>query len=169
MKLLIKRIIFDENCTLGCVQVYFSGRYKSQVIKTSQLRTAPWGQQWALLGETLEPHAIVWVDKPLIGQWAGKFAGCRTAIPEGHYRLRLSHSRTYKRRMPTLHKVPMFGRVLLRSPRSDKRPSADIVVPKVTLKRIEALIKEAMGHGEKVHVVVHGPWGWTLGDENTYL
>lgn len=162
MEIIIKRISMHADQTVGCVQVYFSGAYQSKVVPQSQLRTAPWGAQWVLLGQTHEPRAMAWVDRPLIGQRAGVFRRHHTAMPEGRFRLALHHSRRYKRMLPTLRKVPMYGNVCIRSLTRERRPSADILVPRQTLKTLVLLVEEARAYGEGVAGCVRSRFGFTF-------
>lgn len=124
--------------------------------------------------DTLEPHAIDWRREEKV---AGK-----TAIPTGRYRVMMSYSKTYKRRMPFLQNVPHFTGIMIHTGNSvdDTRgcilvgkevrpqnedtdfenPTSEATVigrltdSRITFNRLYELIREAMKKGEKVEVVV---------------
>lgn len=124
--------------------------------------------------DTLEPHAIDWRREEKV---AGK-----TAIPTGRYRVVMSYSKTYKRRMPFLQNVPHFTGIMIHTGNSvdDTRgcilvgkavrphnedtdfenPTSEATVigrltdSRITFNRLYELIREAMKKGEKVEVVV---------------
>lgn len=173
MKLLIKRTYLREDCTLGCLQVILSGEYESEYIDASVLKPHPQGGAWMTLCDTLEPHAIPWENKPLIGQHKGERIPGKTAIPEGTYRIELRNSKTYKRRMPHLHGVPEFKSIVLRTGKTAEQSRGDILVgraPRTEPFHLEDsrpifnllynLIAEALDYGEKVTVVVRSPKEW---------
>lgn len=143
MRLRIKRTYFRDDCTLGFLQVEREGG------------------RWEYLCDTVEPRAIAWVDRPLIGQKAGVHVPGRTAIPEGRYRIEIRESKTYKREMPFLCGVPGFRKVVLRTGRSPARSRGDILVgDRRTFGRLFGMIREAVSDGEPVSVEVRSPRGW---------
>lgn len=174
MKLLMKRIYLREDCTAGCLQVILSGGYESDYIDASVLKPHPQGGAWTTLCDTLEPPAIAWEDKPLIGQYRGERIPGKTAIPEGTYRIELRDSKTYKRRMPRLLGVPEFRSVVLRTGKTVEQSRGDILVGKSlctepfhlsdslpTFNLLYNLIAESINHGEAVTLEVRSPKGWT--------
>ncbi len=122
--------------------------------------------------DTLEPHAIDWRKEEKI---AGK-----TAIPTGRYRVVMSYSKTYKRRMPFLQNVPYFTGIMIHTGNSvddtrgcilvgkavrpqkpeEENPSGEATVTgrltdsRITFNRLYELIREAMKKGEEVEVVI---------------
>ncbi len=175
MKLLIKRTYLHEECTLGCLQVILSGKYESEHIDASVLKPHPLGGVWTTLCDTLEPHAIPWEDKPLIGQHRGKRITGKTAIPEGTYRIELRDSKTYKRQMPQFIGVPEFKNIVLRTGRTKEQSRGDILVGRATrtepfnledsrptFNLLYNLIAEALDYGESVTVEVRSPKEWTF-------
>lgn len=174
MKILIKRTYLREDYTLGCLQVILSGEYESQYIDASVLKPHPLGGAWLALCNTLEPRAIAWEDKPLIGQHRGERIPGKTAIPEGTYRIELRESKTYKRRMPQLLGVPEFKSIVLRTGKTPEQSRGDILVGRATrtepfnlncslptFNLLYHLIAEALDYGEAVTVEVRSPKEWT--------
>lgn len=174
MKLLIKRTYLREDCTLGCLQVILSGEYESEYINASVLKRHPQGGAWLALCDTLEPHAIPWEDKLLIGQHRGRRIPGKTAIPEGTYHIELRYSKTYKRQMPHLLGVPTFKSVVLRTGKTSVQSRGDILVgdashtepfqldnSRSTFTLLFNLIVEALDYGETVTLEVRSPKEWT--------
>ena len=174
MKILIKRTYLREDCTVGCLQVMLSGEYESELLDATAMKPHPLGGAWLTLCDTLEPHAIAWEDKPLIGQHRGKRIVGKTAIPEGTYRIRLRASKTYKRRLPHLLAVPEFKSIVLRTGKTVEQTRGDILIGRVsrtepfhlensrpTFSLLYNLIAEALDQGEAVTLVVRSPKGWT--------
>lgn len=191
MKLVIKRIFLRDYCTMGCLQVIFSGDYDSEYIDASALKPHPKAGKWMTLCDTLEPRAIAWVSKPLIGQYRGVHIPGKTAIPEGTYQIALLNNKTYKRKMPTLLRVPEFKRIVMRTGKTTEQSRGDIlvgkaisVVPKDSTQGMHTevpdtpadyvldnsrqsfnllykLIEEAIDYGEDVTVEVRSTKGWT--------
>ena len=89
MKILLRRIYLRENFTVGCLQVILSGKYESEYIALSTLKPHLNGGLWTTLADTIEPRAIAWEDKPLIGQKREERIAGLTAIAEGTYRVKL--------------------------------------------------------------------------------
>lgn len=158
MEILIKRIYMKEDCTVGCLQILHRG----------------------YLCDTLEPHAIAWENKPLIGQKAGKLVKGKTAIPEGRYRVEIRYSKTYKRMLPFFIDVPQFKSVVLRAGKRAKLSRGDIIIghlippgighpadnPLLADSRriLTALIEqiaEATNRGEEIWLTIRSPKGWT--------
>lgn len=177
MKILIKRTYLRENCTLGCLQVILSGEYESEYIDASVLKPHPQGGAWMTLCDTLEPHAIAWEDKPLIGQHRGECIPGKTAIAEGTYRIELRDSKTYKRQMPSLIGVPKFRNIVLRTGKTAEQSRGDILVGRATRTEpyhledsrstfclLYNLIAEALDYGEAVTLAVRSPKEWTYPD-----
>ena len=158
MILTLKRIYCKDTFTLGALQIqtesnneYLTNRY---------------------FCDTLEPHAIDWRKEEKI---AGK-----TAIPTGRYRLVMSYSKTYKRRMPYLLNVPHFTGIMIHTGNSpddtrgcilvgkavrpqkaeEENPTGEATVigkltdSRITFNRLYELIREAMKKGEEVEVVI---------------
>ena len=122
--------------------------------------------------DTLEPHAIDWRREEKV---AGK-----TAIPTGRYRVVMSYSKTYKRRMPFLQNVPHFTGIMIHTGNSpddtrgcilvgkavrpqkpeEENPSGEATVigrltdSRITFNRLYELIRVAMKKGEEVEVVI---------------
>ena len=180
MEILIRRIYQKEECTVGCLQIVLSGAYESEFLSPSQLKAYPKGGRIGLLCDTLEPRAIAWEDKPLIGQKAGERIFGKTAIPEGRYLVRVCYSKTYKRKMPMLQDVPSFGCIVMRTGKFANQTRGDVLLghlgrvkgghpsdhphledSRCTFNRLYDLIEEAIDHGEEVHVTVRSPKGWT--------
>jgi len=171
-----------EDCTIGCLQIFLSGRYVSKYLDMAALRASPcFGGSWMPLCHTLEQRAICWEDRPLIGQHAGQYRRGRTAIPEGTYRLSMEHSPTYKRMMPVVKQVPWFGHVLLRAGKGPMLDGRDILLGHLapvlgghptdspSLERSRQpfrllcnLTAEAIEHGEEVWFTARSPWGWDI-------
>ena len=180
MKINIKRTYMKEDCTIGCLQTVLSGRYESEFIDSTMLKASSQGGLWATVCDTLEPHAIPWEDKPLIGLHAEPHVSGQTAIPEGTYQMVLKNCRTYKRLMPVLLQVPEFKRVVLRTGKTAGKSGGDILVGRIapvegghptdnpvlrdslkTFKLLFALIEEAVEHGEQVWVNIKSTREWT--------
>ena len=122
--------------------------------------------------DTLEPHTIDWRREEKI---AGK-----TAIPTGRYRVMMSYSKTYKRRMPFLQNVPHFTGIMIHTGNSvddtrgcilvgkavrpqkpeEENPSGEATVigrltdSRIMFNRLYELINVAMKKGEEVEVVI---------------
>jgi len=179
MKLIIKRILLRQDVTIGCLQVHFSGRYTSRQVPAAKLRTSAWGKPWLLLGETLEHQAIPWRDDPQMGLYRPRPIPREVAIPEGAYRVDLRFSRLYGCTLPMLLGVPGFKNIVLKAGRSPFRYRGDIVVghlvrvknghptdnPRMRQDRhplalLQALIAEAIEHGEVVVAEVRSPREW---------
>ena len=158
MILTLKRIYCKGTYTLGALQI--------QTESNNDFRTNKY------FCDTLEPHAIDWRREEKV---AGK-----TAIPTGRYRVVMSYSKTYKRRMPFLQNVPHFTGIMIHTGNSVDDTRGCILVGKavrpqkpeeespmgkatiigrltdsrITFNRLYELIREAMKKGEKVEVVV---------------
>ena len=122
--------------------------------------------------DTLEPHAIDWRREEKI---AGK-----TAIPTGRYRVVMSYSKTYKRRMPYLLNVPHFTGIMIHTGNSPDDTRGCILVGKavrpqkpeeenptgkatvigrltdsrITFNKLYELIKEAVKKGEEAFLII---------------
>ena len=181
MRILIKRTYMREDSTVGFMQVILSGEYESEYLDASVLKPHPMGGVWMTLCDTLEPHAIPWEDKPLIGQHRGVRIPGKTAIPEGTYRIELRDSKTYKRRMPQILDVPEFKSIVLRTGKSAEQSRGDILVGKASLhpspegwemwilkdsrpyfNLVYNLIEEAIDYGEAVTLEVSSHKKWTF-------
>ena len=160
MILTLKRIYCKGTYTLGALQ-----------IQTESNKEFLMNRYFC---DTLEPHAIDWRREEKI---AGK-----TAIPTGRYRVVMSYSKTYKRRMPFLQNVPHFTGIMIHTGNSADDTRGCILVGKavrpqkpeeesltgkatvigrltdsrVTFNRLYEIIKEAMKKGESVVVEVRG-------------
>ena len=160
MIITLKRIYCKGTFTLGALQI--------QTESNNDFRTSKY------FCDTLEPHAIDWRKEEKI---AGK-----TAIPTGRYRVVMSYSKTYKRRMPFLQNVPHFTGIMIHTGNSADDTRGCILVGKavrpqkpeeesltgkatvigrltdsrVTFNRLYEIIKEAMKKGESVVVEVRG-------------
>lgn len=163
MELLLNRIYYRDNCTIGCLKC---------LNKTSG--------QWDWVCHTLESHAIAWQTLPLTGQRAGKFIAGHTAIPEGRYELTLSEVRTYKRILPTLLQPPRhFGSVHVRTGKVPTQASGDILVGNLaptkgihpsdapqleksvhTLNLLQQNIAKALEHHEPVWLTIRNWRNW---------
>ncbi len=160
MIITLKRIYKKGTFTLGALQ-----------IQTESNREFLMNRYFC---DTLEPHAIDWRREEKV---AGK-----TAIPTGRYRVMMSYSKTYKRRMPFLQNVPHFTGIMIHTGNSvdDTRgcilvgkavrpqnedtdfenPTSEATVigrltdSRITFNRLHELIREAMKKGEEVEVVV---------------
>lgn len=176
MKLLIKRTYLREDCTLGCLQAILSGEYESEYIDASVLKPHPLGGAWMTLCDTLEPHAIPWEDKPLIGQSRGERISGKIAIPEGKYGIELRDCKTYKRQMPHLLGVPEFKSIVLRTGKTAEQSRGDILVgratrtepfqledSRLTFNLLYNLIAEAIEYGEQVTLEVRSHKEWRMG------
>lgn len=180
MRILIKRTYLREDCTVGCLQVILSGAYESKYMDANVLKPHPLGGVWTAFCDTLEPHAIPWEDKPLIGQHRGERIAGKTAIPEGTYRIVLRESKTYKRMMPLLLGVPEFKNIVLRTGKTAEQSRGDILVGKASpqpssvgreswklndartnFNLLYHLIAEAIDHGEDVSMEVLSAKEWT--------
>ena len=91
MIITLKRIYCKGTFTLGALQI--------QTESNKEFLTKKY------FCDTLEPHAIDWRREEKV---AGK-----TAIPTGRYRVMMSYSKTYKRRMPFLQNVPHFTGIMI--------------------------------------------------------
>ena len=122
--------------------------------------------------DTLEPHAIDWRREEKV---AGK-----TAIPTGRYRVMLSYSNTYRRRMPFLQNVPHFTGIMIHTGNSvddtrgcilvgkavrpqkpeEENPTGEATVigrltdSRITFNKLYEMIREAMKRGEEVWVEI---------------
>ena len=122
--------------------------------------------------DTLEPHAIDWRKEEKV---AGK-----TAIPTGRYRVVMSYSNTYKRRMPYLLNVPHFTGIMIHTGNTAEDTRGCILVGKavrpqkpeeesltgkatvigrltdsrVTFNRLYEIIKEAMKKNEEIFLII---------------
>lgn len=180
MKILLRRIYLRENFTVGCLQVILSGKYESEYIALSTLKPHLNGGLWTTLADTIEPRAIAWEDKPLIGQKREERIAGLTAIAEGTYRVTLRDSKTYKRKMPTLVGVPEFRNIVLRTGKNVRQTRGEILVGRLApsaegypadnplleesrkiFNLLFNIIEEAMDYGEKVSIEVSSPKGWT--------
>ena len=158
MTITLKRIYKKGTFTLGALQI--------QTESNNDFRTSKY------FCDTLEPHAIDWRREEKV---AGK-----TAIPTGRYRLVMSYSKTYKRRMPYLLNVPHFTGIMIHTGNSvddtrgcilvgkavrpqkaeEENPTGEATVigrltdSRITFNRLYELIREAMKKGEEVEVVV---------------
>ena len=158
MTITLKRIYKKGTFTLGALQI--------QTESNNDFRTSKY------FCDTLEPHAIDWRKEEKV---AGK-----TAIPTGRYRVVMSYSKTYKRRMPFLQKVPYFTGIMIHTGNSvddtrgcilvgkavrpqkseEENPTGEATVigrltdSRITFNRLYELIREAMKKGEEVEVVV---------------
>lgn len=163
MKIRIRRIYMKADTTVGCLQIE-NHEHK-----------------WEFVCDTIEPHAIPWEEKPLIGQKAGKRIAGQTAIPEGKYRVKLCSSKTHKRFMPTLVRVPEFKTIVLRTGKTPEQSRGDILVGRLravegghasdaphledslkTFNRLFSLIVNAIKDGETVWLEVRSAKGWTF-------
>ena len=160
MILTLKRIYCKGTFTLGALQI--------QTESNKDFLTNKY------FCDTLEPHAIDWRKEEKV---AGK-----TAIPTGRYRVMMSYSKTYKRRMPFLQNVPHFTGIMIHTGNSvddtrgcilvgkavrpqkpeDENPTGKATVigrltdSRITFNRLYELIKEAMKKGEEVFVEIKG-------------
>ena len=160
MILTLKRIYCKGTYTLGALQI--------QTESNNDFRTSKY------FCDTLEPHAIDWRREEKI---AGK-----TAIPTGRYKVVMSYSKTYKRRMPYLLNVPHFTGIMIHTGNSVDDTRGCILVGKavrpqkpeqenptgkatvigrltdsrITFNKLYEIIKEAMKKGESVVVEVRG-------------
>ena len=160
MTITLKRIYCKGTFTLGALQI--------QTESNNDFRTSKY------FCDTLEPHAIDWRREEKV---AGK-----TAIPTGRYRVVMSYSKTYKRRMPFLQNVPHFTGIMIHTGNSvddtrgcilvgkavrPQKPEEESLTGKatvigrltdsrVTFNRLYEIIKEAMKKGESVVVEVRG-------------
>ena len=160
MIITLKRIFCKGTFTLGALQI--------QTESNNDFRTSKY------FCDTLEPHAIDWRREEKV---AGK-----TAIPTGRYRVVMSYSKTYKRRMPYLLNVPHFTGIMIHTGNSaddtrgcilvgktvrpqkpeEENPSGEATVigrltdSRITFNRLYELIREAMKKGESVVVEVRG-------------
>ena len=158
MIITLKRIYCKGTYTLGALQIqtesnneYLTNRY---------------------FCDTLEPHAIDWRREEKI---AGK-----TAIPTGRYRVVMSYSKTYKRRMPYLLNVPHFTGIMIHTGNSPDDTRGCILVGKavrpqkpeeenptgkatvigrltdsrITFNKLYELIKEAVKKGEEAFLII---------------
>ena len=158
MIITLKRIYCKGTFTLGALQIqtesnneYLTNRY---------------------FCDTLEPHAIDWRREEKI---AGK-----TAIPTGRYRVVMSYSKTYKRRMPFLQNVPHFTGIMIHTGNSPEDTRGCILVGKavrpqkpeeenptgkatvigrltdsrITFNKLYELIKEAVKKGEEAFLII---------------
>ena len=158
MTITLKRIYKKGAFTLGALQ-----------IQTESNREFLMNRYFC---DTLEPHAIDWRREEKI---AGK-----TAIPTGRYKVVMSYSSTYKRRMPYLLNVPHFTGIMIHTGNTADDTRGCILVGKavrpqkpeeesstgkatvigrltdsrVTFNKLYEIIKEAMKKGETVEIVV---------------
>ena len=158
MIITLKRIYCKGTYTLGALQIqtesnneYLTNRY---------------------FCDTLEPHAIDWRREEKV---AGK-----TAIPTGRYKVVMSYSKTYKRRMPYLLNVPHFTGIMIHTGNSPDDTRGCILVGKavrpqkpeeenptgkatvigrltdsrITFNKLYELIKEAVKKGEEAFLII---------------
>jgi len=141
MKILLDRVYFRADATVGFLKLLFSGLYESEYLRhlplplsrgdgtlpSAQLAEGP-GVRALPLCSTLEPHAIPWQDNADIGQKAEQRIPGRTAIPEGTYSIELRYSKTHRRKMPYLQSVPEFRSVCFHTGKSASQSRGDILV-----------------------------------------
>ena len=158
MIITLKRIYCKGAFTLGALQI--------QTESNNDFRTSKY------FCDTLEPHAIDWRREEKI---AGK-----TAIPTGRYRVVMSYSKTYKRRMPYLLNVPHFTGIMIHTGNSvddtrgcilvgkavrpqkseEENPTGKATVigrltdSRITFNKLYEIIKEAMKKGEEIFLIV---------------
>lgn len=172
MKILIDRVYFRDNATVGFLKLLFSGQYESEYLPAGQCLPG----KALYLCDTLEPRAIPWQDDPSIGQRAEVRIPGRTAIPEGEYEIRPAQSRTYRRKMPFLERVPEFKKVCLRAGKTADQSRGDVLVGKLSRKSgsheledgrkvfnlVYRLIEEALSYGEPVSLRISSARHWTI-------
>ena len=158
MTITLKRIYKKGTFTLGALQI--------QTESNNDFRTSKY------FCDTLEPHAIDWRREEKV---AGK-----TAIPTGRYRVVMSYSKTYKRRMPYLLNVPHFTGIMIHTGNTADDTRGCILVGKavrpqkseeesptgkatvigrltdsrITFNKLYEIIKEAMKKGEEIFLIV---------------
>ncbi len=158
MTITLKRIYKKGTFTLGALQI--------QTESNNDFRTSKY------FCDTLEPHAIDWRREEKI---AGK-----TAIPTGRYRVVMSYSKTYKRRMPFLQNVPHFTGIMIHTGNSvddtrgcilvgkavrpqkpeEENPTGKATVigrltdSRITFNKLYEIIKEAVKKGEEIFLIV---------------
>ena len=158
MIITLKRIYCKGTFTLGALQI--------QTESNNEYLTNKY------CCDTREPHAIDWRREEKI---AGK-----TAIPTGRYRVVMSYSKTYKRRMPYLLNVPHFTGIMIHTGNSPDDTRGCILVGKavrpqkpeeesptgkatvigrltdsrITFNKLYELIKEAVKKGEEAFLII---------------
>ena len=158
MTITLKRIYKKGAFTLGALQ-----------IQTESNREFLMNRYFC---DTLEPHAIDWRREEKV---AGK-----TAIPTGRYRVVMSYSKTYKRRMPYLLNVPHFTGIMIHTGNSvddtrgcilvgkavrpqkpeEENPTGKATIigrltdSRITFNRLYEIIKEAMKKNEEIFLIV---------------
>ena len=121
--------------------------------------------------DTLEPRAIDW-------QKEKKKAGL-TAIPEGHYRVVRSYSKTFKRMMPYLVNVPEFSGIMFHTGNVATKPNGSVgdsrgcilvgkseeegalTQSRIHFNKLDELIAGAEARGEAVWVRIVSHHEWT--------
>lgn len=176
MKILIDRVYFHDNATVGFLKLLFSGQYESDYLPSGECVPG----KALYLCDTLEPRAIAWQDDSSIGQLAEARIPGLTAIPEGEYAIRPAQSKTHRRKMPFLEQVPEFKKVCLRTGKTADQSRGDILVgrlvppkgehcadhPEFTDSRrlfglLYATISEAIEYGEPVSLQIASSRDWT--------
>ena len=158
MILTLKRIYKKGTFTLGALQI--------QTESNKEFLTKKY------FCDTLEPHAIDWRKEVKI---AGK-----TAIPTGRYKVVMSYSKTYKRRMPFLLNVPHFTGIMIHTGNSpddtrgcilvgkavrpqkpeEENPTGEATVigrltdSRITFNKLYEMIREAMKRGEEIEITI---------------
>ena len=158
MTITLKRIYKKGTFTLGALQI--------QTESNKEFLTNRY------FCDTLEPHAIDWRKEEKI---AGK-----TAIPTGRYRVVMSYSKTYKRRMPFLVNVPHFTGIMIHTGNSvddtrgcilvgksvrplkpeEENPTGEATVigrltdSRITFNELYEMIREAMKRGEDIFITI---------------
>lgn len=116
------------------------------------------------LCDTMEPRAINWHEEM-------KKAG-KTAIPEGRYRIKMLHSKTFKRVMPYLLNVPHFVGIMLHTGSTVDASKGCILVgrntergvltqSRICFNELVKRITDATERGEEVWITVQSPNQWT--------
>lgn len=92
-----------------------------------------------------------------------------TAIPEGHYRVRITYSQRFKRMMPLLQDVPGFSGIRIHAGNTNEDTSGCILVglarvgwatieqSRAALDVLQPKIAQALAHGEDVWIDVWNP------------